>query len=83
MTAAGMWMTSAAAAPMAPRSAPILMTLAAASKMTSRRRMCRLYRFLMLRASPWPVMLPIRPQASCTPISSGDNQKARTGGYRG
>src|SRR5208283_1774534 len=60
-------MTSAAAAPMAPRSAPILMMLAAASKMTTERRMCGLYRFLMLRARPWPVTLPIRPQAGTAP----------------
>jgi hypothetical protein len=53
-----------------------LITLAAASSTTSSRKVRRLYRFLMLRASPWPVTLPIRPQASCTPVTSGSIHSA-------
>ena len=69
--AAGMWMISAADAPIAPMSAPMLTRFAAASSTTSSRRVRRLYWSLMLRASPLPVMLPIRPQASCTAVTSG------------
>jgi hypothetical protein len=74
--AAGMWMISPADAPRAPMSAPMLMTLTTVKSTTSRRRVRRLYRFLMLRASPWPVTLPIRPQASCTPVTSGSIHSA-------
>jgi len=75
-TATGIWMISAEAAPRAPMSAPMLITLAAASKMTSTRRVRRLYLALMLAASPFPVMLPIRPHASCTPVTSGSIHNA-------
>jgi hypothetical protein len=74
--ATGMWMISPAEAPSAPISAPMLMTLATARSATSSRRVRRLYRFLMLRDSPWPVTLPIRPHASCTPVTSGSIQNA-------